>query len=111
MPRIFLCYRREDSSGHAGRLYDALAARFGDDNVFMDVDTIGVGTDFVAAIDAATRACDVCIALIGRRWLAAQAPGGERRLDDPHDYVRLELESALARPDVLVIPACVQEAE
>ncbi len=110
IPRIFLSYRRQDSSGHAGRLYDALAARFGESNVFMDVGTIDVGTDFEQAIHSAIESCDVLIALIGPKWLSATGQDGKRRLDDPRDYVRIELESALARK-ILVVPACVQEAE
>jgi hypothetical protein len=108
--RIFLSYRREDASGHAGRLYDALAARFGDGNVFIDVDTIDPGVDFAEAITRAVAGCDALIALIGRQWLIATDEEGRRRLDDPQDFVRLELEAALER-EVVVIPAYVQEAE
>jgi hypothetical protein len=108
-PRIFLSYRREDTSGHAGRLYDALAERFGDENVFMDVDTIEVGADFAEAITRAVASCDAAIALIGRNWLAAADAQGRRRLDDPNDFVRLELVAALER-DVPVVPALVQGA-
>lgn len=98
--RIFLSYRREDASGHAGRLYDVLAAEFGAENVFMDIDTIDLGADFVAVITEAVASCDVLIALIGRQWLSA-------RLENPDDFVRLEIEAALKR-DVFVIPAYVQ---
>jgi hypothetical protein len=108
--RIFLSYRREDASGHAGRLYDALAARFGESNVFIDIDTIDPGADFGEAITRAVGSCDALIALIGRRWLDATDAEGRRRLDDTGDFVRLELEAALER-DVAVIPAFVQEAE
>lgn len=108
--RIFLSYRREDASGHAGRLYDALAARFGDENVFIDVDAIDPGVDFAEAITRAVAGCDALIALIGREWLTASDEEGRRRLDDPQDFVRLELEAALER-EVVVIPAYVQEAE
>jgi TIR domain-containing protein len=108
--RIFLSYRRDDASGHAGRLYDALAAKFGDENVFIDVDTIGPGVDFAEAIGRAVAACDAVIALIGREWLTASNAGGGRRLDDPQDFVRLELEAALER-EVTVIPAFVQQAQ
>jgi len=100
--RIFLSYRREDASGHAGRLYDALSARFGADNVFMDIDTIDLGADFAEVITRAVASCDVLIALIGRRWLT-------ERLENPDDFVRLEVEAGLNR-DVDVIPACVQGA-
>ena len=107
--RIFLNYRREDTSGHAGRLYDALAGRFGRDNVFMDVDTIGLGSDFATVIEGAVKQCDVLVALIGSRWLDAADADGRRRLDDPDDFVRLELESALTS-DLSVVPVTVQGA-
>lgn len=108
--RIFLSYRREDASGHAGRLYDALAARFGDENVFIDIDTIDPGADFGEAITRAVAGCDALIALIGRSWLSATDDEGRRRLDAPEDFVRLELEAALER-DVSVIPAFVQGSQ
>jgi TIR domain-containing protein len=108
-PRVFVCYRREDASGHAGRLYDALAEKFGDENVFMDVDTIKVGADFTEAITNAVASCDALIALIGRDWATLTDETGRRRIDDPDDFVRLELETALER-DVAVIPACVRGA-
>jgi hypothetical protein len=101
-------YRRGDS-GHAGRLYDALSSRFGTDNVFMDVDTIDPGADFAEVINRAVTSCDVVIALIGRGWLTANDTEGRRRLEDPEDFVRLELESGLAH-DIVVIPTCVQGA-
>jgi hypothetical protein len=108
--RIFLSYRREDASGHAGRLYDALAANFGEPNVFIDIDTIDPGADFGEAITRAVASCDALIALIGREWLTAVDPEGTRRLDQPDDFVRLELEAALER-NVPVIPALVQGAQ
>jgi hypothetical protein len=108
-PRVFVSYRREDASGHAGRLYDALAEKFGDENVFMDVDTIQVGADFTEAITSAVGSCDALIALIGRDWATVTDETGRRRIDDPDDFVRLELETALER-DVAVIPACVRGA-
>lgn len=107
--RIFLNYRREDASGHAGRLYDSLADRFGPDNVFMDVDTIRLGSDFAAVIERAVNQCDVLVALMGRQWLSTAGADGRPRLDDPDDFVRLELESAFAN-DLVVIPTAVQGA-
>lgn len=107
--RIFVSYRRGDS-GHAGRLSDALTSRFGPENVFMDIDTIEPGVDFAEVIDRAVRACDVVLVLIGPRWVTATDADGRRRLDDADDFVRLEIEAALAR-DVVVIPTCVQGAE
>jgi TIR domain len=108
-PRVFVSYRREDASGHAGRLYDVLAERFGDENVFMDVDTIEVGADFTEAITRAVASCDALIALIGRDWATVTDDTGRRRIDDPADFVRLEVETALER-DVAVIPASVHGA-
>jgi TIR domain len=107
--KVFLSYRREDTGGHAGRLYDALAGRFGADNVFMDVDTIDLGVDFAETVKSAVSACDVTIALIGREWLTAADPDGRRRLDDPQDFVRLEVEGALAS-DAVIVPTTVEGA-
>jgi hypothetical protein len=106
---IFISYRREDSSDFAGRLYDRLAARFGEGQVFMDVDTIELGVDFGEAINRAVAACKVLLAVIGPGWLASVDERGRRRLDNPDDFVRLEIEAALAR-DVRVIPILAQGA-
>jgi TIR domain len=108
--RIFLNYRRDETSGHAGRLYDALATRFGDDRVFMDIDRIEPGLDFTDVIGEAVASCDVLISLVGSRWLTAADAKGRPRLENPEDFVRLELEAALGR-DIRVIPALVQNAE
>jgi hypothetical protein len=108
--RIFLNYRRDDTAGHAGRLYDALVQRFGEEQVFMDIDRIPLGVDFVKAVGDAVGSCDVLIAMIGRGWLNIQDSQGRPRLKNPEDYVRLELEAALSR-GVPVIPARVQDAE
>jgi nucleotide-binding universal stress UspA family protein len=110
VPRIFISYRREDSEGHTGRLYDALAGRFGAEHVFMDIDTVPLGVDFTRVIAEAVGACDVLIAVIGRDWLTLADPSGRRRLDNPEDFVRLEIKAALER-DVRVIPAVVQNAQ
>ena len=106
---MFLSYRREDASGHAGRLYDLLAARYGAKSVFMDVDAIPLGSEFGETIRRAVASCDVLIAVIGRGWLDARDENGRRRLDDPDDFVRHEIESALAE-GVVVVPAPVQGA-
>lgn len=109
MPRIFISYRRDDSAGHAGRLYDRLRAHFGADRVFMDVTGIEAGTDFVEAIDSAVGGCDVLIAVIGRQWANCTDPAGRRRLEDPQDFVSLEVGSALHR-QVRVVPVLVEGA-
>jgi hypothetical protein len=108
---IFINYRREDSSGHAGRLYDALAERFGDDHVFMDVDAIDPGEDFTQVVEQSVGSCDVLLAVIGRRWVTTADSAGRRRLDNPSDWVRVEIQTALDRADTRVIPTLVQGAE
>ncbi len=108
--RIFVNYRREDSSGHAGRLYDDLAERFGSDEIFIDIDKIEPGLDFGDSIERALDSCDVVLAVIGRQWLSLADTQGRRRLDNPDDYVRLELEAALAH-GTRVIPIRVQGTE
>lgn len=108
--RVFISYRRDDASAYAGRLYDSIAVPLGEENVFMDVDAIHPGSDFYEAIDEAISSCDVVIALIGRQWLWATDANGQRRLDDPEDVLRIELERALAH-GLVIIPARVQDAE
>ncbi|HKV12195.1 MAG TPA: TIR domain-containing protein [Thermoanaerobaculia bacterium] len=105
---IFINYRREDSAGHAGRLFDALSDHF-QGRLFMDVDTLEPGVDFVEAIEKAVGSCEVLIVVIGREWLTIEDKAGNRRLDNPGDFVRLEVESALNRR-IRVIPVLVQDA-
>jgi TIR domain len=102
---IFISYRRQDTSDVAGRLYDRLADRFGEARVFMDVDTIELGVDFAEVITSAVGTCEVLLAVIGPNWVTATGKDG-RRLEDPDDIVRLEVEAALAR-EVRVIPVLV----
>jgi hypothetical protein len=106
MSRIFISYRREDSAGYAGRLYERLSKRFGGDDVFMDITTVEPGLDFVEVIEKAVGSCDVLIALIGRQWLTVTDATGHRRLDDPEDFVQLEIATALDR-NIRVIPVLV----
>jgi beta-lactam-binding protein with PASTA domain len=107
--RIFISYRRNEADYHASWLYQRLGGHFGVDRVFKDVDSIQLGEDFVEAINRAVGSCDVLLVLIGDRWLTAADDRGRRRLDDPDDLVRLEVEAALAR-DVRVIPILVGRA-
>jgi hypothetical protein len=109
MARIFLSYRREDSGGWAGRLYDRLSQHFGDEHVFMDIDAIAPGLDFVEVIQHAVQSCDVLITLIGRQWLTVADATGQPRLANPEDFVRLEIATALER-NIRVIPVLVQDA-
>jgi hypothetical protein len=108
-PRIFISYRRQDSQGSAGRLYDRLRERFGDGTIFRDVDTIGAGADFVKDIHDAIEHSDIVIVVIGNKWLAVGDEKGNLRIHDPDDFVRLELATALAK-DKRVIPALVDDA-
>ena len=109
MGSIFLSYRREDSEGQAGRLYDDLVAVFGPDSVFMDVAAIQPGRDFRKSIDQSLNSCGVFLSLIGKNWLTAKDISGQRRLDDSADFVRIETGAALKR-DIPVIPVLVQGA-
>lgn len=111
MAAIFLCYRRNDAPNAAGRLSDGLARRFGAGRVFVDVDDIDVGDDFEARIDTALSKCSAFLVVIGRKWLTASDKAGNRRLDDPDDYVRREIERALVRDGVEVIPVLVDGAK
>lgn len=110
MSGIFLSYRRNDAAGHAGRLYDRLSAHFGPDRVFRDLDSLSYGTQFLPTIREAVGSCDSLVAVIGREWLTATSSRGERRLDDPRDFVRLEVAAALER-GIPVIPVLVEGAE
>lgn len=107
--QIFLSYRRSDSSFAAGRLFDRLKQNFGGENVFMDIDSIELGVDFVHRIEHAVGACDILIAVIGGRWLTATDDQGRRLLDLDNDFVRLEIAAALRR-DIFVIPVLVDSA-
>ena len=107
--RIFLCYRRDDSGPIVGRIYDRLARDVGTENIFKDVDSIPFGVDFVERLDGEVQKCNVLFAVIGPRWLAA-GPQGQTRLEDPNDFVRIEIASALRR-SILVVPLLVDGAQ
>jgi formylglycine-generating enzyme required for sulfatase activity len=106
MTRVFVSYRREDSLHTAGRLFDRLVAKFGTEHVFMDVDSGHFGLDFREVLTRQVAECDAFLAIIGDTWLSAQGPSGTRRLEDPRDFVRIEIEAALSR-QILVIPVLV----
>ena len=109
MDSIFVSYRRSDSQGEAGRLFDDLAKSFGEDKVFMDVAAIEAGRDFRKAIEEGVTKCGVLLVLIGLDWLEAKDEHGVQRLADPSDFVRIETASALKR-DIPVIPVLVRGA-
>ena len=103
--KVFISYRREDSAGHTGRLYDSLRDRIGDENLFLDLSGIDSGQNFVDTIQAAIQSCDLLLAIIGCEWLTCSA-NGRRRLDEPNDLVRSEIRTALERRTP-VIPVLV----
>jgi hypothetical protein len=107
-PNIFISYRRAESAVHAGRLSDQLAAHFGSQVIFIDIDSIAPGRDFVKVIEGAVSSCKIMLAVIGQHWLTCANEQG-RRLDNPKDFVRLEIAVALQR-GIRVIPVLVQGA-
>lgn len=108
MSGIFICYRRDDSAPYAGRLYDWLSNQFGAERVFIDVDNIPLGADFTQLIAERVGNCDALVCLIGNHWITCVDEHGKQRLDQPDDFVRLELLTALER-NIPVIPVLVDE--
>jgi len=109
MTKIFISYRRDDSSYIAGMINERLEKHFGPNSVFLDIDSIPLGLDFRKHISDSVEQCNVLLALIGDLWINSTNDQGSRRLDDPTDFVRLEVESALKR-DIPVIPVLVGKA-
>ncbi len=107
--KIFINYRRDNAVATAGRLHDRFSRVFGRGRVFIDVDTIPAGADFVHHLEKHVSECDVLLAVIGPGWLEAKDVRGMRRLDDPQDFVRIEIAAALKR-NVLVIPVLIDGA-
>lgn len=108
-PGIFISYRRQEAAWPAARLYDRVRDRFGEERVFKDIDSIDLGDDFVEKINESVASAAVLLVLIGQRWLSVADDDNRRRLDDPDDFVRLEIEAGLTS-DVLVIPVLVDDA-
>ncbi|HEX3185645.1 MAG TPA: toll/interleukin-1 receptor domain-containing protein [Pyrinomonadaceae bacterium] len=106
---IFISYRRGESTPYAARLYDKLSARFGDDRVFMDLDTIEPGDDFIDVITSYVSSCSILVALINKAWLEVKDDEGRPRIHNPEDFVSLEISVALNR-GIRVIPVLVQGA-
>jgi tetratricopeptide (TPR) repeat protein len=103
---VFISYRRQETAPYARLLREELRRHLGAEQVFMDVDSIEVGVDFAEAIQQAVASCEVLLALVGPQWLTVTDANGQRRLEDPDDTVRLEIEAALAR-NIRVIPVLV----
>jgi len=104
--KVFISYRRSDAQGYAGWLAQLLAERYGASNVFRDVGSIKGGEHFPTRIAKTLSGCDAALVLIGPTWLAADEAGGHSRLDDPEDWVRIEVESILEK-GVAVVPALI----
>src|SRR6267154_4326512 len=107
--KVFISYRRDDSAGSAGRVHDRLEREFGSGLLFMDVDSISLGVNFVKILRDEVAKCDVLLAVIGPNWLNATDEDGHRRLDNPRDFVRIEIAAALQR-DIPVIPILLDGA-
>lgn len=110
---IFISYRREDSAKDAAKLYETLAARIGASYVFKDVDDIPLGADFGRHISEVLPRCRIALIVIGPGWAKVRDQDGRRRLEDPFDWVRIEVELAVAaatRGDLQVIPILVNGA-
>ncbi|UVT16520.1 MAG: TIR domain-containing protein [Nitrospira sp.] len=106
MPRVFISYRREDSAGWTGRLAGFLREQLGNNQVFMDIDTIPAGVDFAEYIRTSIGSCEALVVVIGPRWLTATDARGQRRLQDTNDYIRMEITTAISR-NLKVIPVLV----
>lgn len=107
--KVFLSYRRDDARHLAERIYKQLATHLGSESVFKDVDSVPLGSDFRKVIEDAVKQCDVLLVVIGEKWLDIRTAGGQRRLNDPNDFVRLEIEAALSR-EIPVIPVVADQA-
>lgn len=110
MLKLFISYRRSDSEGYAGRLYDNLVQHFDESNVFIDIAGITPGDNFVDILKDKLATTDVVLALIGRTWLSTSDNSGRRRIDNTHDFVRMEIASALSKK-IHVIPLLVQNSQ
>lgn len=110
MPTIFISYRRSDSITISGRIYDRMSMAFGETRVFKDVDNIPIGVDFRQVLTREVGRCDVLLLVIGPNWVDVRDEDGNRRLEDPNDFVRIEAETALQRPDILLMPVLVMGA-
>jgi hypothetical protein len=106
---IFISYRRDDSADITGRIYDRLIQHFSKEIVFKDVDSIPLGIDFRQHLEGALSQCRILLAIVGDQWLGREVAEGKRRIDDPRDHLRLELEVALSR-NIPVIPVLVRKA-
>ena len=106
---MFISYRRDTAAGEARALFDDLVERLGQRSVFMDVDSIALGRDFRSALRKTLDSCDLMLVVIDNNWVEAKDEKGRTRLNDPNDFVRMEVEAALKR-DIAVTPVLVKGA-
>lgn len=106
--QVFISYRRDDSQTIVGRIFDYLEKEFGEGNIFRDVDSILAGADFPTVVKGALESSDAILVIIGQKWLS---PKNRKRLHDPDDFLRIEIETALVLPDKLLIPVLVNGAK
>lgn len=109
--QMFINYRRSDTAAYAGRIFDRLKSTYGHESVFMDITNVELGMDFTVAVREAVEKCDLFLCLIGRDWLKAEDTEGGRRLEHPGDHVRIEIEAALSRDDVRLLPLLFEGAQ
>lgn len=111
MAKIFVSYRRNDTRAITDRITAALKEEFGETGVFQDVENIPPGVNFKTYLQEAVAVCDILLVIIGQQWVTTSDDRGERRLNNPADFVRIEVETGLQRDDVLVIPVLVDNAQ
>jgi len=108
--KIFISYRREDSKYVVDRMRDRLIEAYDEDAVFRDIESIPLGRNFSDVLKEATTTCDVMLVVIGPQWAGITDNKGNKRLFEPNDYTRLEVEAGLTNPKILVIPVLVMGA-
>ena len=106
MPTIFISYRQEESRHIVGRIFDRLANHYGRSNIFVDIEAMPLGVDFRAHLRTTIETSEIVLVVIGSQWLSVQNESGRPRITDTRDWVRIELEAALAK-GIPVIPLCV----
>jgi|GEM_PF-3586844 len=107
---LFISYRRADSEVITGRIYDRLVQAFGERAIFKDVDDIPIGVDFRKVLEKEVSDSDVILVILGKQWASITYEDGAKRLGDPNDFVRIEVENALKKTDALVVPVLVMGA-
>lgn len=108
--QIFICYRREDSADNVDRIYERLSTECDPGKLFWDIESIPAGVQFSRYIKQTLSRCSVVLVVIGRDWLEIRSDDGRRRLEDPKDQLRIEIETSLGIPDLPIIPVLVRSA-